>query len=116
MSAHVLEPLVAISAASLLGVGLLQSETPPGAQQWTVLGLLAFVIVGIGNRLVKSSDKITESIDRNTAAQASVAQSLDRLTNQTNEARREHEEKAKQILAAIGEVPEAVTDRIRKPA
>jgi hypothetical protein len=115
MSAHILEPLVAISAASL-GVALLQADTPPGAQQWTVLGLLAFVIVGIGNRLVKSSDKITESIDRNTAAQASVAQSLDRLTTQTNEARREHEEKARQILAAIAEVPEATADRIRKPA
>ena len=51
-----------------LAAGAIVQSVPPEAQGWTVLGLLAIVVVGIGGKLVlnveKSGDKVSEAIGK----------------------------------------------------
>ena len=52
-----------------------------------MLGLLSFVVAGVGTWLVKSIDKTTTAIESNTRAQAEVSKSLVLLMEKTDNAR-----------------------------
>lgn len=116
MTTHIIEPLAAIGSMSVVGAGLLQAVTPAGAQEWTVLGLLAFVVAGIGTWIVRSIDRTTVAIEGNTKAQAEVAVALALLMQKTTDAQHDGEEKRRQILAEITSIPSRVAERIQKPA
>lgn len=93
-------------AASLgaAAVTVLQ-EVQPEAQQWTVLGLLGVVVVGIGRWLVraveKSGDQTTAAIKESTAAQATAATKLELLLVQAESQRRSNHEDHQAILGRL---------------
>ena len=113
-----LDERTAIAAVALLaglgsaGMFAIVDAVPPEAQGWTVLGLLAVVVVGIGGALVKkvetsgketaaaiekSGERTADAMDRNTEAQGRTSTSLALLVQESSTARTE-------ILARLSEI------------
>lgn len=108
--------------------GFLASEAMSEPQNWTVLGLLAAVVLGVGYGLVKqleksgdktaaaiekSSDRAVQAAERNADAMSQTATNLALLIKSIDEQRQEGDEKRKQILDAVQHVPERVAERLR---
>lgn len=98
------------------GMFALIDSVPPEAQGWTVLGLLAVVVVGIGGMLVKkvetsgketaaaiekSGERTADAMDRNTEAQGRTATSLALLVQESDRAREEGATARAEILARL---------------
>ena len=116
----------AVTVIELAGLGvcaaavaLVTDSVPPEAQGWTVLGLLAVVVVGIGGALIKkveasgektataiekSGERTAAAMDRNTEAQAKTATALALLVQESKEARAEGAQKRAEILAKLDQV------------
>lgn len=73
--------LAGLGAASASGLVLATAEQLSTGERWTVLALLAVVVVGIGHRLVAAVDRNTTASQATTAALASVAAKLDALSD-----------------------------------
>lgn len=90
---------VGAAASSML------QEAQPEAQQWTVLGLLGVVVVGIGRWLVKavekSGDQTTAAIKESTAAQGIAATKMELLMVQAEAQRRSNHEDHQAILGRL---------------
>lgn len=115
-----------VTAIELAGLGAcgaaiayLTDSVPPEAQGWTVLGLLAVVVVGIGRFLVqevkasgertaaaieKSGERTAAAMDRNTEAQAKTATALALLIQESETAREEGQAKRAEILAKLDQI------------
>lgn len=111
-------------------VAAIVDSVPPEAQGWTVLGLLAVVVVGIGGALVKkveasgektaaaiekSNDKAAAAMDRNTEALSKTATALALLAQESEQAREEGTQKRAEILERIEHLPARVAELLRKP-
>lgn len=116
-----------VALAAVTG-GLAQAALPE-AQNWTILSLLAAVVLGVGYGLVKSLDKsgdktaaaieksndrVVAALDKHAEAQTQVGTNLALLIRESQEARDEGEEKRRQILEKLEHVPERVAERLRK--
>ncbi len=92
-------------AGAGLGLHHLVQQIPEGAQGWTVMGLLVFVVAGIGTWMVKSIDKTTAAIERNSGVQADVSKALALLTQEEIHARHSTEQKRVEIMAKLASLP-----------
>lgn len=102
------------TAIELAGVGVCATavayltDAPPQAQDYTVLGLLSVVVVGIGRWMVQAikegSDKTAAAMDRNTEAQSRTATALALLIQESKEARAEGAQKRAEILAKLDHI------------
>jgi len=123
MSATVTTIELAGFGVCAMGVAYLTDSVPPEAQGWTVLGLLAVVVVGIGGALIKkveasgektaaaiekSGDKTSAAMDRCTEAMNKTATNLALLAQDSEASRKEseasrtqHAVSTQQILAGI---------------
>lgn len=112
------ETVSALAAGAASGVALLQAQTE--GQSWSILGLLAVLMLGVGKAMVraieKGSDATTTAIKENTAQQAATQTKLELVLSQVAEMRRDGEQKRQQILASLSDLPDQVADRVRKPA
>ena len=98
-------------------------------QSWTVLGLLAALVLGVGWNMVKtqkesgdktaaaiekSNDRVVAALEKHAEAQAQTATNLALLIRESQEARAEGEEKRRQILDKLEHVPDRVASVLRK--
>lgn len=112
-----------------MAVAAVTDSAPPEAQGWTVLGLLAVVVVGVGFRMVKaqeesgnktaaaiekSNDRVVAALDRHAEAQSQTATNLALLIRESQDSREEGAEKRRQILERLDQVPERVAAVLRK--
>lgn len=115
-----------VTAIELAGLGAcgaavayVTDSVPPEAQGWTVLGLLAVVVIGIGRFLVqevkasgektasaieKSGERTAAAMDRNTEAQGKTATALALLVQESEQARAEGMQKRAEILAKLDQL------------
>lgn len=115
-----------VALAAVTG-GLAQAALPE-AQNWTILSLLAAVVLGVGYGLVKSLDKsgdktaaaieksndrVVAALDKHAEAQTQTATNLALLIRESQESREEGAEKRREILGAVQLVPERVAERLR---
>ena len=94
--------------AGAIGVAFAVDAAPPEAQGWTVLGLLAVIVLGIGRSMVQSikesGDKTAAAMDRNTEAQGKVTTALALLVQESETAREEGRAKRAEILAKLDQI------------
>lgn len=98
-------------------------------QSWTILGLLAALVLGVGWNMVKaqkesgdktaaaiekSNDRVVAVMEKHAEAQTQVGTNLALLIRESQEARDEGEEERRQILEKLEHVPERVAERLRK--
>ena len=117
-----------IGVASLTA-GALADAAMTEPQNWTILGLLAALVLGVGWNMVKaqkesgdrtasaiekSNDRIVSALEKHAEAQSQTATNLALLIRESGEARAEGEEKRRQILDKIDHIPERVANAIRK--
>jgi flagellar biosynthesis/type III secretory pathway M-ring protein FliF/YscJ len=112
-----------------VAAGFLADAAMSEPQNWTVLGLLAAVVLGVGYGLVKqleksgdktaaaiekSSDRAVQAAERNADAQAATATNLALLIKSIDEQRQEGEEKRRQIIERLEHLPDRVATVLRK--
>lgn len=112
-----------------LAAGTLTDAAMSDPQNWTLLSLLAAVVLGVGWGLVKaleksgdktaaaiekSNDRVVSALDKHAEAQAQTATNLALLIRESQESRQEGEEKRRQILERLDQVPERVAAVLRK--
>lgn len=98
-------------------------------QSWTILGLLAALVLGVGWNMVKaqkesgdktaaaiekSNDRVVAVMEKHAEAQTQTATNLALLMRESQESREEGAEKLREILGAVQLVPERVAERLRK--
>jgi flagellar biosynthesis/type III secretory pathway M-ring protein FliF/YscJ len=124
---------VAIDIAGIgvtsVAAGVIADAAMSEPQNWTVLGLLAAVVLGVGYGLVKqleksgdktaaaiekSSDRAVQAAERNADAQAATATNLALLIKSIDEQRQEGEEKRRQIIERMEHLPDRVATALRK--
>jgi flagellar biosynthesis/type III secretory pathway M-ring protein FliF/YscJ len=124
---------VAIDIAGIgvtsVAAGVIADAAMSEPQNWTVLGLLAAVVLGVGYGLVKqleksgdktaaaiekSSDRAVQAAERNAEAQAATATNLALLIKSIDEQRQEGEEKRRQIIERMEHLPDRVATALRK--
>jgi hypothetical protein len=103
-------------SATAIGVVAVTEGTP--AENWTILGLLAAVVLGIGSRMVMSLDKNTAAtnamsgaIDRSSAVAQNLVTELRTLITQQTEA---HADYATARERAVADLKEHIGDALRE--
>lgn len=116
--AHIVD-LAAVGLGSL-GIFTVPEIVPPDAQNYTVLGLLSVVVVGIGRWMVQaikeSGDKTAAAMDRNTEAQGRTATALALLVQESDESRKEGRTSRADIMAKLEHLPHAVAAELKRIA
>lgn len=120
--------IVAFVATAAAAGGLADAAmTEP--QSWTVLGLLAALVLGVGWNMVKtqkesgdktaaaiekSNDRVVAALEKHAEAQTQTATSLALLIRESAESRAEGEEERRQILDKLDNLPDRVAMVLRK--
>ena len=109
---------VAACSASAFAVVALTEGTP--AENWTIIGLLAAVVLGVGGRMVAALDKNTVatsamsvSMTASTAATASLVLELRTLIQQQTQA---HADYASARERAVADLKEHIGEAVREAA
>ncbi len=112
-----------------VAAGVLADAAMTEPQSWTVLGLLAALVLGVGWNMVKtqkesgdktaaaiekSNDRVVAALEKHAEAQSQTATNLALLIREIQEARAEGEEKRRQILDKLEHVPDRVATALRK--
>lgn len=116
-----LEGLVASAMTATAGIVAIAQDIPISGKE---VGI-GTALVGGGfwlakfaekwlSRMTESIDKTTEAIRLNSVQQAEVAKSMALLMHESNEARRDGDEKRRQILAALADLPDRVADELKR--
>lgn len=120
--------IVAFVATAAAAGGLADAAmTEP--QSWTVLGLLAALVLGVGWNMVKtqkesgdktaaaiekSNDRVVAALEKHAEAQTQTATNLALLIRESAESRAEGEEERRQILDKLDNLPDRVAMVLRK--
>jgi flagellar biosynthesis/type III secretory pathway M-ring protein FliF/YscJ len=120
--------IVAFVATAAAAGGLADAAmTEP--QSWTVLGLLAALVLGVGWNMVKtqkesgdktataiekSNDRVAAALEKHAEAQTQTATNLALLIRESAESRAEGEEERRQILDKLDNLPDRVAMVLRK--
>lgn len=91
-----------LTGALILGL----QELPQPAQGWTVLALLAAVVLGIGSGLIRVGFQLAAAIERNTATQAELQKSVAVLAVQLENDRSATESKRAEIILKLDRILE----------
>ena len=126
--AHAAVEIAALAVTAAAAGGLADAAmTEP--QSWTVLGLLAALVLGVGWNMVKtqkesgdktaaaiekSNDRVVAALEKHAEAQTQTATNLALLIRESAESRAEGEEKRRQILNKLEHVPDRVASVLRK--
>lgn len=124
---------VAIDIASIgvtsVATGILADAAMTEPQNWTILGLLAAVVLGVGYGMIKaqeksgertataiekSNDRVAAALEKHAEAQTQTATNLALLIRESAESRAEGEEKRRQILDKLDNLPDRVAMVLRK--
>lgn len=120
--------IVSIGVTSV-AAGVLADAAMTEPQNWTILGLLAAVVLGVGYGMIKaqeksgertasaiekSNDRVVAALEKHADAQTQTATNLALLIRESAEAREEGEEKRRQILDKLEHMPDRVATVLRK--
>ena len=115
--------------ATAAAAGWLADAAMTEPQSWTVLGLLAALVLGVGWNMVKtqkesgdktaaaiekSNDRMVAALERHAEAQTQTVTSLALLIRESAESRAEGEEERRQILDKLDNLPDRVAMVLRK--
>ena len=101
-----------IAAFGATTLALLFSQPEP-TQEWTVLALLAAVVLGIGGKMVMSLDKNTTATNASAVAQQQVAASMTALALELRTMIAQHQATHMELTKTLTGLPEEVANRLR---
>lgn len=99
--------LVSLATVSASSVAVAATEEMPSGQQWTVLALLAMVVLGIGGKLVLA-------IETNTKTIAEVGTKLQLMIQESLTARAEVEKARNEVREHVEDLPRHVVDELQR--
>lgn len=120
---------IAALAVTAATAGRLADAAMTEPQSWTVLGLLAALVLGVGWNMVKtqkesgdktaaaiekSNDRVVAALEKHAEAQTQTATNLALLIRESAESRAEVEEERRQILDKLDNLPDRVAMVLRK--
>jgi hypothetical protein len=109
-----IDSAIAGGATVLAGAAAIAQDVPIAPKD---VGLLALV-AAIGGWLVKTVDKwgdrTTQAIEANSKAQGEVATKMALLMQETAEARRNEQERGRQILEAFEDLPQRLALEVKR--
>lgn len=114
MTFHAVDPIVAMIATAAAGTVAIAQDLPIAP---TEVGIVT-VLLGAGIWAAKTAEKylsrLVDAIDKNTAEQSKVSSDIRLLMQQTDESRRGAEDKSRQILDKLSDLPDRVADEIKR--
>lgn len=97
----------ALGVTSLCGIVVAALETTSPAQEWTVLALLAAVVLGIGGKLVWS-------VDAQTAALTEFGKQLALVLQADKQARDDEARHRSDLTSKLDRLPQEVASEVRR--
>jgi hypothetical protein len=114
---NAIDPIVAIIATAAAGtIASVQDVVPLKAGEVGVVALMAGAGIFLLKMFKEQNGKLIEAIEKGAGAQVEVAKAMTLLAHETTEMRKEGEEKRRQILAELAQLPEQIADRLKKTA